>query len=215
MPSPYSVKLERFFGVALGAGLSLLAIPAGRADVLIELVESGSDVIATALGSLNLPTSNTITYCGNGPGQNLNGAIDPTIGAICVGPGGTGFEYMINIGGTTSFGTQMGTEANSATGTFFGVNGTQMLLGSPSGTQGLLNVDGKSIFSNKTLADLGISSLGVIGTWTLPDPASGPDQTITLRATPGPLAVLGLPFAYGWSRTLRRRIQKGEPRLSS
>lgn len=122
-----------------------------------------------------------------------------------------------------SFGSQMGTEANIASGTFLGVNGMQMLLGSVTGAPGILNVDDQSIFTGKTLVDLGVLAPGEVvvspglvkGTWTLQKSPTDPVQTITPRATPGPLPLLGVSMAFGWSRTLRRRIQKAQAPLSS
>lgn len=68
-----------------------------------------------------------------------------------------------------------------------------------------------AIFNNKTLADLGITSIGTLGTYTL----AGTNETIVVKATPGPLPLLGAGAAFGMSRRLRRRIQLGRPGIKS
>jgi MYXO-CTERM domain-containing protein len=74
----------------------------------------------------------------------------------------------------------------------------------------------EAVFNGKSLADFGITTSGLLGTWTL-QPADGSDlytanDTINLiagsssAAVPGPLPLLGAGAAFGWSRRLRKRI---------
>jgi hypothetical protein len=59
-----------------------------------------------------------------------------------------------------------------------------------------------------TLADLGFTTTGLIGTWFL----TGTSETIQVilgapgAAVPGPLPLFGAAAAFGWSRKLRKRI---------
>ena len=66
-------------------------------------------------------------------------------------------------------------------------------------------------FNGTTLATLGFTTTGLIGTWTL----NGTSESIQLilgppspsgAAVPGPLPLLGDGAAFGWSRRLRKRI---------
>ena len=71
---------------------------------------------------------------------------------------------------------------------------------------------------NKNLAtDFGISTTGLLGTWTLQSDGNGDgytaNDTINLivgappvASVPGPLPLFGAGAAFGWSRKLRRRI---------
>jgi MYXO-CTERM domain-containing protein len=64
-------------------------------------------------------------------------------------------------------------------------------------------------FNGETLASLGFTTTGLIGTWSL----TGTSETIQVylgnppaAAVPGPLPLLGIGAAFGWSRRLRKRI---------
>jgi hypothetical protein len=64
-------------------------------------------------------------------------------------------------------------------------------------------------FNGRTLAGLGFTTTGLIGTWSL----TGTSETINVflgnpvsAAVPGPLPLLGAGAAFGWSRRLRKRI---------
>jgi hypothetical protein len=67
-------------------------------------------------------------------------------------------------------------------------------------------------FNAQSLAGLGITATGLIGTWQV-DGVSGPDGQINVvvgapavASVPGPLPLFGAAAAFGWSRSLRRRI---------
>lgn len=64
-------------------------------------------------------------------------------------------------------------------------------------------------YNGRTLASLGFTTSGLIGTWSL----TGTSETIQVvlgnppaAAVPGPLPLLGIGAAFGWSRHLRKRI---------
>jgi hypothetical protein len=67
-------------------------------------------------------------------------------------------------------------------------------------------------FNAQSLAGLGITATGLIGTWQV-DGVSGPDGQINVvvgapavASVPGPLPLFGAAAAFGWSRKLRRRV---------
>ena len=73
-------------------------------------------------------------------------------------------------------------------------------------------IDSSATFNAQTLAGLGITTTGLIGTWQV-DGVIGPDGQINVvvgapaaASVPGPLPLFGAAAAFGWSRTLRRRI---------
>jgi hypothetical protein len=188
---------SRFPAAALAALLTTSA-PA-MAAVQITIYELGPDVIAEAIGTLNLPPTSSTSHCGGAPGVIAHGAISPALGGLCVGSG-AGFVYSLD-GGPTTFGGSIGRSADESWGDLFGINASLGLLA----TAGPI-VDSQSIWRNTRLADLGLQP-GPIGTWTLDHPAEG---TITAAATPAPLGLLGLGAMWGWARRLRRRIREAQ-----
>jgi len=99
--------------------------------------------------------------------------------------------------------------ANSFSGILTGVNPTEFLIDSSytSGTQ----IFSSATFNGTTLASLGITTTGLIGTWTI----TGTSESIFAvigapgapsAAVPGPLPLFGAGAAFGWSRRLRKRI---------
>jgi hypothetical protein len=69
-------------------------------------------------------------------------------------------------------------------------------------------IQSEAIFASRTLSGFGITTTGLLGTWTL----DGTGDTIQVfigapaAAVPGPLPLLGAGAAFGWSRRLRKRI---------
>lgn len=181
-------------------------------QVLIEIKQVGSDVVITASGSLQLPASMSMGVCGNNQvlPLPLNGAIQPDIASVCVGQSDqAGLIYSVT-GTQTSFlgGLNIFTRADSSTGQFFGLEGNIGLIGSQYSPN--TSFTSTSTYNNTTLTALGITQLGELGRWDLLDmPMGNPiqGQTITVIATPAPLAALGLPITYGWTRRMRRRIR--------
>ena len=62
-------------------------------------------------------------------------------------------------------------------------------------------------FNGQTLASLGFTTTGLIGTWTI----DGTSESIQVflgppAAVPGPLPLVGAAAAFGFSRRLRKRI---------
>jgi hypothetical protein len=192
----------------------LLAVPAalllaqGEAKALLtyNVYESGGNVVVQASGSLNLTGATPITGdlpCGN------DGAIFSSIAVICSGVDSVSKLYAIS--GPSSFpGSAMMGGASSVSGistVLYGVNNDFRL--DPTYTFNTPIVS-SATFNGTTLADLGFTTTGLIGTWTF----NGTSETIQVvigapppAAVPGPLPLLGAGAAFGWARRLRKRTQ--------
>jgi hypothetical protein len=169
---------------------------------IYEPAGTGSVVVET-LGSLALPASGTLLgKCDLLP----FGLIFSSAAAVC-----TGSSAVLNIypiSGPFSFiGPDVGPDSASGIATAlvgvgqqFGIDTTY--TGGP--------IISSSTFGMSTLAGLGFTTTGLLGTWTL----DGTGDTIEVRvaappapptsATPGPLPILGATAAFGSVRKLRR-----------
>jgi len=81
------------------------------------------------------------------------------------------------------------------------------------------SITSTATINSQTLASIGFTTTGLLGTWTL-EPKDGSDpytanDTIQVvigappspsTAVPGPLPLFGAAAAFGWSRRLRKRI---------
>lgn len=173
---------------------AFVASPA-LASVQISIDQIGPDVIAKAVGRLNVPPSLTVAHCGGVPNLIPDGALAPAIGAVCVGSG-SGFSY--SIAGPSSFGAGFGRYADSSTGGLFGFNSALGILAADGNI-----INSSSTWQNTSLADLGLTP-GNLGTWTV----SNSNDQILVVATPGPLGIMGTLGLFGWSRKLRQRIRE-------
>ncbi|MEY4353841.1 MAG: hypothetical protein RLZZ609_2082 [Cyanobacteriota bacterium] len=197
--------MQRLFRhICLLGPLSAYALShqAAQAAVDINIQETGNGVVISAKGSLLLPsTSAGSSTCGNGT-LGTQGAIDSGAAALCIGDSSQLAQFFPLVPPVQqSFGSGPLTLATSSSGNFFGIAGTLGIVGS-NYTSGSM-IHSFSVFPNTTVAALGIASFGDLGVWTV----AGTNDTITVRATPGPFAALGLPIAYGASRRMRRRIR--------
>jgi len=224
---PTVIKLLRTIAKRCKAFTPLLAAPAalllsqGEAKAILNfnIFESGGSVIVRTSGSVALPNS-------FGAGVNPDAGVwGPTIGQISTGnasPVSNSLLFFKVLGPTSIPGSTNFSPASSVSGnnTSLGVGplfqfflGSQLLaLNSPAGGERF----SEAVFNGKSLTDFGITTSGLLGTWTL-QPADGSDpytanDTINLiagpssAAVPGPLPLLGAGAAFGWSRRLRKRI---------
>ena len=189
------------FVLATPAALMLCADEA-NAMLTYNIFESGSDVVVTANGSLNLSSSFTIVT----PETYGNGAIIPSDLSIAPGfiqspdqfkqYGISGTPLTLGSGGLAFADSSTGFRVVIRSGNKF------RIIESYSGGQ----IASSSIFANKTLSSLGITATGLIGTWTI----DGTSETINVYVgqtpAPGPLPLFGAAAAFGWSRRLRKRI---------
>ncbi len=199
----------------------LLALPAallliqGDAKALLTyyISENAGNVEVQAVGSLILPNPLTASDCGFAPG----GVIDSSLALICAGPDGNMNWY--NIQGPASFnGTASISPADSVSGIPTRLRGSlSAFLIDPGYTPGT-PITSTATFNSTTLAGIGFTTTGLLGTWTL-QPLDGSDpytanDTIQVvigapppAAVPGPLPLLGAGAAFGWARRLRKRTQ--------
>ena len=196
--------------VPLLAASAALLLSQGQAKAILtyNIFERGSDVVIKANGSLLIPASpDGPAACPGGKGR-----LNPSAGVICTGPGTSPtnmFRYNVGLQPTTSFGTGPGVNTTnvSGTSTILGVNFPSYVALEQSYVSGS-PIQGEAIFASSTLSGFGITTTGLLGTWTL----NGTGDTIQVfigapaAAVPGPLPLLGAGAAFGWSRRLRKRI---------
>ena len=199
----------------------LLAVPAAlllvqgdaKAALTYYIFESAGNVEVQAVGSLILPNSSSQHNCLTVPG----GAIIASAAFIC-----TGLEDITNrysaLGPTSFNGTASISPANSVSGIPTSLLGDVLHFAiDPDYTPGT-PISSTATFNSTTLAGLGFTTTGLLGTWTL-QPLDGSDpytanDTIQVvigapppAAVPGPLPLLGAGAAFGWARRLRKRTQ--------
>lgn len=189
-------KFSGLLFVSIVMGLLASAEPA-KAVLNYNIYESSGNVVIETDGSLSaLPTSTGSNNCG------LSGLYYANIAVICTGPNMLAPLYPIS--GPTSFTSGSGFfPASSVSGITSAFSGNQQafiignfyVLGTP--------IISDAIFNGRTLADFGLTpASGLLGTWTL----VGTTESINVRVVPGPLPLLGVGAAIGFSRRLRRRI---------
>jgi len=154
-----------------------------QAEVVIDVVETGGDVVFTASGFLNL---NAWTYSAT---EFVSGMIDPSSAVCVLGPFGSvevdSYVSPVNFAGPGSFGPLGGAAPTSGTGGLFGLS-DPLTLAVP-----LSYVSGSPLSGSSTYVGQTIGSLGMIHgsyTWTW---GSGADaDSITLNVGPQPPAVV-------------------------
>jgi hypothetical protein len=189
----------------LAAGVIATTQPA-RAILTYNIYESGGNVVVQASGSLSLTgaISTTQQSC------PVNGAIISQNAFICTG---TTFSPSPSypITGPFNFnGSAFKAGADSVSGIFTYLGGGfGRLWLDPTYTSGA-QIFSSATYNGTTLAGLGFTTTGPIGTWTL----NGTSETINVvvgppTSVPGPLPLLGAGAAFGCSRRLRRRVNLG------
>jgi hypothetical protein len=192
----------RRFSPLLAAPAALLLIQGqAKAVLTYNIFEFAGNVVVQTNGSLNLTGAETL---GISLGCENEGLILSSSAVIC-----TGFDIAsvtaFKISGPTSFNGSV----QAASSIFSGIS--TILWGSFPGI-GLdpsyisnTPIVSSSTFNGETLASLGFTTTGLIGTWTL----NGTTESINVfipPSVPGPLPCLGVGAAFGWSRRLRKRI---------
>jgi len=182
----------------------LLSQGQAKAVLTYNIFESAGNVVIQTSGSLNLTGAvlNETKSCDYAAGR-----ITSAIEVLCTGPGNEVDVYRIS--GPTSFnGTVSTFPASSVSGITTGFSGNVDILIGPDYISGTPIVS-SATFNGTTLASLGFTTSGLIGTWSL----TGTSETIQVflgnppsAAVPGPLPLLGIGAAFSWSRRLRKRI---------
>jgi hypothetical protein len=206
-PQPAPIHTRRRPIVLIACALASLAIPASvMADVTVNIVQSGSDVVATETGSLD-----TSTLSFHASGSNGGPTIIPNVAGVLLGNPSSGTEntWSISNSGPTSWGSGSQTNASSTTGTYFGMTrqfdflvlSNNYISGSP--------ISGTATWTGETLSGLGLNP----GTYVYE--AGSVPQTITIEvgqaAAPEPatlwFALIGGAGFVAYGRFARRRNQ--------
>jgi hypothetical protein len=180
------------------AALGLTAAGRAEAGVIIDIFQSGSNVVATGSGSLDLTGMTHVTTRMVQPSF-----IFPSAAAILVGSSGGDIDVYTPLSGPASFGSGgLTSPASSGSGDLFGINRSTGQLAVPRGYVFGTSLSGSETFDNTTLSGLGLTA----GTYLF----RLPGDTLTVRigsvAVPEPstLALAGLGAAalagYGWRR---------------
>jgi hypothetical protein len=190
------------------AAPAVLLLSQGQAKAVLtyNIFESGGNVVVQTSGSLNLTGAQANGY------QNClinNGGINSFEGQICTG-NNTSFQNAFSISGPGGFnGSAYIFPADSVSGIVTEINGFGGQLSLDSAYVSNTPIVSSATFNGRTLAGLGFTTTGLIGTWSLTDTS----ETINVflgnpvsAAVPGPLPLLGAGVAFGWSRRLRKRI---------
>jgi hypothetical protein len=223
------IQLLRRLTPLLAAPAALLINP-GRADAVLtyNIFQSGLNVVVQASGSLNLPASS--------PGVTISDpGIFTSFNNLSTGPASSGNPtYRISGPATipgfptvlVSASSFSGITTTLTAGAPFGIFGID-----PSYASGTPDIISSATFNSTTLANLGFTATGPIGTWSILDffEVISPDQTVfdtinvvvgppvgppALAAVPGPLPLFGAAAAFGWSRKLRRRLAGATPTIA-
>jgi len=203
----------RSFPVAVVAVLALAgwALPSpAQAQVVLYLYESGSDVILTGGGTLDLSGSTGSTSV------TTTSLLSPSTSTLLINPSGgnlTRYSYASFLSGApTNFGSGTATTITSATGDFFGLQnqGVNHRIFVPVGYAGGV-LSTTTTFTGQTLAGLGATN-GVY-TWSW---GTGVAQSFTLNvgtaaavpeASPFTLAAAGSVAGAGFLATRRLRAR--------
>lgn len=204
-------KLFRVISPLLAAPAALL-LSQGQAKAIlnVNIFDDGPNLKITVQGSL--------TQLGSilGGGQcGHDGYLSGQFGAfpslLCTGPTANAPLYAISgPAGYGGDGDLVGASSVSgftfrfAPSSYSGDPGirvdTSYTLGQP--------FSSSAIFNGKSLASEGFTSTGLVGTWAI----NGTSESINVfigpaaASVPGPLPMLGVGAAFGWSRRLRKRI---------
>jgi len=195
-------------GLALSFPLAVTWAQPAQAVLIFNFYELGSDLVIDGTGSLNLPSSPT------GSGSCPPGGLLSLPYLFCTGQATSGGGSHYSITGPSTLGTGIlpMVFASSNSGIPLAIQFTGVFLIDSTYVSGT-PIFSSSTFSGISLASLGMTTPGTLGTWTL----DGSGETISLQVNasssgspanvPGPLSLLGLGAAFGVSRRLRRRVQ--------
>ena len=200
------VKTMYFSRVSILSGVAVLGllvgIPVAQAAVLINISESGANVVATGSGTINLAAL-TAANNGNASPQVIgNGAF------VAVGANNSNFTpYDLTITGPNSFGTIAQSFPANGTGDFLGVWGSASTIFVPQGYVSNDPLTGTAQWDNQSFASLGLTPGTYVYTWGSGTTADSLTVQITATPEPGTLTLVALgglcAFAYRRRRVVR------------
>jgi hypothetical protein len=176
----------------IGALATLLMASGASSAVIVTAVQTGSDVVFSASGTLDL---SGLTFDRNS--TTPRALIHPNADFFVLGPATTeSVDLYTGVTTIPDLGSADFTYATSGMGDAFGPDGDG-LLGVPAGFISGDSITSSSTYSGQTLASLGIASGSYVWSW------SSDSITLNVQAIPVPAAVwlfgsaLGL---LGWIR---------------
>ena len=200
-----SQRFPRFSPLLAATAALLLSQGQAKALMTYDIYESAGNVVVQASGSLDLSTTSSgfSSECATAPG----GYIESASAIICTGTEIASPAFTID--GPSSFNGSVNiTPASSVSGILTGIAFGSVLLIDPSYIYNTPIVS-RATYNGQTLASLGFTTTGLIGTWTI----NGTSESIQVilappspAAVPGPLPLVGAAAAFGVSRRLRKRI---------
>jgi PEP-CTERM motif len=194
----------RAIGFAAATLLGFLQLStSASADVIIDILQVGSDVVATGSGSFD--TTDLTVYS---VGYN-NIAVTGNVGYALLGPGPSGLggpiESLIGLSGPYSFGSGNYVNASSGSGDLFGVQGAFPALYAPAGYVSGTSLSATDTWSDSTISGIGLTDGTYVYTWGSGNHAG--TLTVNVGAVPEPStwAMMILGFA-AVGMVYRRRI---------
>lgn len=140
------------FAAAFAASVSLSL--SAQAAVVMNVFESGGDVVITAKGSLDL------SGLAAGPNSPTGAGVNPTFGFLLAG-GGSGTNSYVMGDSLGAFGISGFTGASSGSGALFGIGtsgGANVVVDAGASTLVPYVVDSIARFAGETFASLGITA---------------------------------------------------------
>ena len=183
----------------------LLSQDQAKAVLTYNIFESGGNVVVQTNGSLNLTgaQANGTWNCGS------DGFISSSFARVCTGPNNLASQGYAILGPDNYNGSVFEGPASSVSGIFTQLFGWFNTFSIDPAYVSATPIVSSATYNGTTLAGLGFTTTGLIGTWSL----VGTSETINVflgdpvsAAVPGPVPLLGAGFAFGWSRRLRKRI---------
>jgi hypothetical protein len=167
----------------IGLFVSFLVITAPgqivHAGVIMNFTESGGNVDATAVGTIDLAG---LTLGGTGPGIP---AVAPNFAVAVVGPNETQAVYQ-GATGPTSMGPGSGTMASMATGQDFGIGFHGAIL-VPDGYVSESGLSGTATWTGQTFASLGLTPGTYVYSWGFGPTAD--TLTVNVTSVPEPATI--------------------------
>ena len=150
----------------------LTAGSAAQAGYIVTLTQQGSNVVASGSGAIDLTG---LTLSGSAS-DSLGSGILPSQAVIVTGAGVPSSDGYTGFTGPTSFGSGVGTLANSGNGDIVGIDGTLGVLGVPHGYMSGSALSDSAIYDNATFSSLGLVPGTYEWTW-----GTGANQNFILR----------------------------------
>jgi hypothetical protein len=181
--------------------LALTFVGTSRAGYVVNLSQTGGDVVAAGSGTINTVALTNQGVSGEGPG------LDPAIGTALFGSSGP-ITYFGGVSGPDSFGGYVFAGATSGTGDLVGVEGVFDRLVLPYEYVSGSMLNSSALWSGQTLNSLGLTLGTYTWTWGSGATADFFTMNIGVSSVPEPssllLAGVGLGFAALVSRVRRR-----------